>query len=134
MGGKCCQEKQGGSPPYWSPRYITNLLVIKIDHNLIGLITAFPSNICEMFQPIQDLLPLVCWSQGSGYSLRVSKGSLYGVSPDQIPRKCWGWSTLMCSQVFPILKKRDAKIESQYRIYSSLLYCTILQFQMTCIY
>ena len=28
--------------------------------------------------------------QGSGYSLRVSSASLYGVSPS----KCWGWSNL----------------------------------------
>ena len=27
--------------------------------------------------------------------LRVSKGSLHGVSPDQILSKCWGWSNLI---------------------------------------
>ena len=33
--------------------------------------------------------------QGSGYSLRVSSGSLYGVSPVQIPYKCWVLSNLV---------------------------------------
>ena len=48
-----------------------------------------------MFGLLCDLHPLVCWSQGSGYSLRVSKGSLYRVSPDEVPSKCWGWSNLV---------------------------------------
>ena len=25
----------------------------------------------------------------------MSKGSLYGIRPDQIPPKCWGWSNLV---------------------------------------
>jgi len=33
----------------------------------------------EMFGLLKDKIPLVCWSQGSGYSLSVSIGSLYGV-------------------------------------------------------
>ena len=49
---------------------------------------------------VQELLESVFFhtispqDQGSGDSLRVSSGSLYGVSPDQIPSKCWGWSNL----------------------------------------
>ena len=39
-------------------------------------------------------LPENFQGQGSGYSLRVSSGSLYGVSPVNIPSKCWGWSNL----------------------------------------
>ena len=49
----------------------------------------------EIFGLLQEKLPLVCGSQGSGYSLRLSKGSLYGVRPDQIPLKCWRWSNLI---------------------------------------
>ena len=41
----------------------------------------------EMFGLLKDKIPLVCWSQGSGYSLSVSIGSLYGVRPNQIPPK-----------------------------------------------
>ena len=33
--------------------------------------------------------------QGSWYSFRGAKGSLYWFSPIQIPSKCWGWSNLM---------------------------------------
>jgi len=40
-----------------------------------------------MFGLLKDKIPLVCWSQGSGYSLSVSIGSLYGVRPNQIPPK-----------------------------------------------
>ena len=78
----------------------------------------------EMFWPIEDLLPLVCWSQGSGYSLGVSKGSLYGVNPNQIGPKCWRWSNLMCSWVFHILKKRGAKIN--YNTEYIVVYCIVL--------
>ena len=38
-----------------------------------------------MFGLLKDKILLVCWSQGSRYSLRVSIGSLYGVRPNQIP-------------------------------------------------
>ena len=40
-----------------------------------------------MFGLLKDKIPLVCWSQCSGYSLSVSIGSLYGVRPNQIPPK-----------------------------------------------
>ena len=40
-------------------------------------------------------LPDIFQDYGSGYSLRVSSVSLYGVSPNQIPFKCWGWSNLL---------------------------------------
>ena len=37
--------------------------------------------------------------QGSGYSLRRSSGTLYGVSPVKIPSKCWGWSNLVLTYI-----------------------------------
>ena len=37
--------------------------------------------------------------QGSGYSFRGAKGSLYWFCPIQIPSKCWGWSNLMVHPV-----------------------------------
>ena len=46
-----------------------------------------------------------CWNKGSGYSLRVSKGSLYRVSPDKITPKCWGWSNLWLTWTLPLIKK-----------------------------
>ena len=43
-----------------------------------------------------SLTPLeIFQDQGSGYSLRVLSGSLYGVSPVKIPSRCWGWSNLV---------------------------------------
>ena len=50
------------------------------------------------------------WSQGSGYSVRVSKGSLYRVSPDKIPPKCLGWSNLWLTWMFSLIKKTKQKI------------------------
>ena len=41
----------------------------------------------EMFGLLKDKILLVFWSQGSGYSPRVSIKSLYGVRPNQIPPK-----------------------------------------------
>ena len=40
-------------------------------------------------------LPEIFQDQGSGYSLKVSSGSLYGISPVKIPSKCWGWRNLV---------------------------------------
>ena len=45
--------------------------------------------------PLSLSLPEIFQDQGSGYSLWVSSSSLYGVSPDQISFKCWGWSNLV---------------------------------------
>jgi len=50
------------------------------------------------------------WSQGSGYSVRVSKGSLYRVSPDKIPPKCLGWSNLWLTWMLSLIKKNKNKI------------------------
>ena len=49
------------------------------------------------------------WSQGSGYSVRVSKGSLYRVSPDKIPPKCLGWSNLWLTWMLSLIKKTKQK-------------------------
>jgi len=50
------------------------------------------------------------WSQGSGYSVRVSKGSLYRVSPDKIPPKCLGWSNLWLTWMLSLIKKKKSAL------------------------
>jgi hypothetical protein len=43
----------------------------------------------------------------SDYSrTRVSKGSLYRVSPDKIPPKCLGWSNLWLSWMLSLIEKK----------------------------
>ena len=76
------------------------------------LFTTFPPFLglfffrAEMFGLLMEKIPLVCWSQSSGYSLRVSKGSLYRVSPEKIPPKCWGWSNLWLIWMLSLIKKK----------------------------
>ena len=55
----------------------------------------------ETLGPLQDKPPPACWSQGSGYSPRASKGSLHGIRPDQTPPKCWRWSNLLYTVLQP---------------------------------
>ena len=101
MGGKCSGKKQ--SPHFlWtlffsssgkkqSPWKVRTLFLFTVCPPMSGTLFFFRA---EMFGLLKDKIPLVCWSQGSGYSLRVSKGSLYRVRRDQIQPKCWGWSNL----------------------------------------
>ena len=51
----------------------------------------------SFFRALKFASPLSLTHKGSGYSPRVSSGSLYGVSPVKIPSKCWGQSNLVYS-------------------------------------
>ena len=57
------------------------------------------------WQVLSPALPEIFQDQGSGYSQRVSSGRLYGVSPDQIPSKCWGWSNIVRNSIYELFLK-----------------------------
>ena len=64
-------------------------------------------------------LPDIFQDQGSGYLLRGSSGTLYGVSPVKIPSKCWGWSNLLLNHHFTlILVDFSSRIQIQKQIIS----------------
>ena len=62
-------------------------------------------------------LPDIFKDQVSGYSLRGSSGTLYGVSPVKIPSKCWGWSNLVytCKRRVTVYTKETSTIVRKYR-------------------
>ena len=84
MGGKWCKKNTESESLFFSPFTPPPMLGTLFIVRALKLASPLSLSLHEIFQ-----------DQGSGYLLRVSSGSLYGVSLVKIPSKCWGWSNLM---------------------------------------
>ena len=63
--------------------------------------------------------------QGSGYSFRGAKGSLYWFCPIQIPSKCWGWSNLGNIYIFT-LNTRLHQLSSDHKQVFYIVFSSVL--------
>ena len=78
----------------WCPRVLGLCFFLNISPPFLGLWFFFQNTEIGKFS-LSLSLPDIFQDQGSGYSLRVSSGRLYSISPVTISCKCLGCSNLL---------------------------------------